>query len=774
MAKVMGKDERRRVAMVADEATLQSMASLEEALRQRFEKLEASGPLTVEESIAHLCAEMERESSRARCLILRQPPKQLLGYVWSMHSLYISGESDEQGDSYQPNKHVIDDMQFMLEFVHAAWSCIGVLADQRCKLNEAEVAEIFDTLTQLRTTTMLYCMMKSRAMAVEAGDRRSGNLAFQAMSAWVNLRGRRYQVLEEEFLKFMLHPHDEVLWKCYGMGADEIAAGVQAIADTSRTGLARAADNVERGMKAAEASGGFESLSADMARQAMDAVDDLINGGICNISRHSKMSKSLLQDLSYLPGENTEFLAEGELRGTPLRTLPALVKPGIRLGEDYYIADGQFVRDVAYRCIQRGVLARDPDYREEWNRRQKRVVEEAFAKIFESHLKGAAIYRSVHFREAKTGNWTETDLLIGMEDVLVVVEAKAGVMAMDSPAEDFGRHMASIERLIVKAYGQCERFLKYMAGADSVPIYELRSGERVKIAELSLGEFRKVLPIGLTVESLSPLSTCLDNLPETSPLLGRHGFMSMSVDDLLVLGRFLPTPGELFHYLELRQEAGAVPDATVIDETEYLGAYISRNRFDTDLQEQRKEAPFVVWNSYSEVVDRYFRGENAGRGRVPRQNYPAELEAILKVLDRKRPKGWLEMDAAIRKLGSDERGNLSKGIAELKRTLGRHDHRRMLIFNGIPIQVWVCASGRPPHEGQVRCQAEVACLIAGAPRTLVLILSYNRKRRIRNVECMSYATPDQTRDDYQELEQEAVAQRTRAIDGESLKRIGWN
>ena len=242
-------------------------------------------------------------------------------------------------------------------------------------------------------------------------------------------------------------------------------------------------------------------------------------------------------------------------------------------------------------------------------------------------------------------------------------------MAMDSPAEDFRRHMASFDRLIVKAYGQCERFLKYLASADRVPIYGLSSGERVKIADLSLGAFRKVLPIGLTVESLSPLSTCLNNLAEISPLLGRHGFMSMSVDDLLVLRRFLPTTGELLHYLEVRQEAGTVPDTTVVDEMEYLGAYISRNRFDTDLQEQRKKAPFVVWNSYSEVVDRYFRGENAGRGRVPRQNYPAELEAILKVLDRKRPKGWLEMDAAIRNLGSDERGNLSNGLAGLKKTL---------------------------------------------------------------------------------------------------------
>ena len=768
----MGKGDSPRTAMVVDEATLQSMASLDEAMRLRFEKLEASGVRTVGEKIAHLCAEMERESSRARRLILRQPPKQLLGYVWSMYHMNALGESEEQGESYRPNKHMFDDMQFMLEFVHAAWSCSAKFADERDKLNEGEIAEIFDTLTELRNTTMLYCMMKSRGMAAEAGEPGRGRLGFQAMAAWVNIRGRRYQVLEEEFLKLMLGPHDEVLRKWYRAGADEIAIEVQAIADVSQTGFSRASEKIELGMKAAEPLGGPEGLSADMATQMRNAVDDLLNGGICNLSRHTNMSETLLRDLSYLPGENTEFLGEGELCGTPLRTLPALVKPGIKLGDDYYIADRQFVRDVAYRCIQRGVCSRDPDYREEWNRRQQRVVEDAFARIFDAQLKGAAIYRSVHYREPNSGNWTETDLLVAMEDVLVVVEAKAGVMAMASPATDFATHLGSVDRLIVKAYGQCERFLKYMASAGSVPIYELRDGERVKITELALGAFRRVLPIGLTVESLSPLSTCLNNLAEISPLLGRHGFMSMSVDDLLVLGRFLPTAGELLHYLEVRQRAGTVPDSTVIDEMEYLGAYISRNRFDTDLLEQRKEAPFVLWNSYSDIVDQYFRGETAGRGSVPRQDYPAELEAILGVLDRKRPKGWLEMDAAIRNLGGDERGNLSRGIAGLKRTLGRFDHRRMMVFNGIPLQVWVCASGRPPHKAEVRRQAEMACLIAAAPRTWVLSVHYDRKRRLRKVECMSYATPSRSRNDYLELEKEAVAQRTRAIDGESFKRIG--
>ena len=83
----------------------------------------------------------------------------------------------------------------------------------------------------------------------------------------------------------------------------------------------------------------------------------------------------------------------------------------------------------------------------------------------------------MYFRETGTANWSETDLVIVMEDVLVIIEAKAGVMAMESPAADFDRYMVRVERLIVSAYRQCERFVKYLASAEKIPIYELQDGQ---------------------------------------------------------------------------------------------------------------------------------------------------------------------------------------------------------------------------------------------------------------------------------------------------------
>ena len=448
----MNKTERPRLAMVVDEATLQNMASLEKALEACFAELKSNGMQSFEEASTHLCAEMVRKSSLARDLILRQPPKELLGYLWSTHFMIIMCEVNELGGSYRPDKNLINDLQFVLEFVHASWSCSAAIGWGHDQLDVVEVSETLATLMDLRNTAMLYCMAKSRGIATETGEEHRADMIFRAMVAWVTLRGRRYQVLEEEFLKFMLRPHDDALRKCYDMGAEDIAAGIQAIANSTRTGLSDAAELIDQRISAAQTIDGTEGIGSDVTAELRRAMEDLLWGGICNLSRHTELTRPLLEDLSYIPGANTEFLREGELRGTPLRTLPSLVKPGIRLGDDYYITDGQFVRDVAYRCIQRGLLAREPGYREEWNRRQKRVVEDAFIRLLGSQLKGAATYSSVYFCEPETGKWLETDLVIVMEDVLVVVEAKAGVMAMESPAEDFDRYMASVVRLIEKSY----------------------------------------------------------------------------------------------------------------------------------------------------------------------------------------------------------------------------------------------------------------------------------------------------------------------------------
>jgi hypothetical protein len=721
---------------------------------------------------------MEDQARTIRDLILPQPPIQLLGYVWAQFHMGILADLREKQEEYRPDKKLVENFQLILEYLHAVWSCHANLADERTPLDEAKAGALFDTFDELKTSNFLYCMSSSAANRSSATE---GKTEFQAKFSWALIRGNRYQVLEEEFFAFVLAPHADALQKIYGMEPNAIAAEIQAMANSIRAGVGESIEMIatrmeethalmaEKKQDMAAAIASLSQTDATFTREVESAFRDLLFGGICNISRHTRLTAPLLEDISYLPGENTVFFAEGEFAGTPMRTLPARVRPGIKLGGDYYIADGTFARDASYRAIQRGLLKRAPEYREEWNRRQKTLIEQAYPAIFTDQLAGATVYSEVYFQDAKTGQWVESDLLIILDDVLFIVEAKAGVMIMHSPATNFDRHERTIRELIIKAYEQCKRFVEYLASDAEVPVYNRRDGEWKEIARLRRGKFRKIFPIGLTVEAFTPFSAMSKELSEIRPILGKYPFVSMSVDDLFVLNRFLPTTGELLHYLDVRQAVAGIPNAMLFDEVEHLGAYISDNRCDISIRNQLKKADMVAWDSFGDVVDKYFEGDTWKTEAAPRQKYPEPLAQTLEALDRRRPVGWLEIDTLLRNFGTEGRNDVAGMIAGLRQTLAAYPARRFQVGEDEPLQFWLCRKGVPLSSDEMRHHAEIGCLAAGSQQIKVLRLFYDEARKITGARCSTFQAPSILQENYAALGRQAEGQRTRRIEFESQR-----
>ena len=650
---------------------------------------------------------MEALALKARDLVLAQPPIRFLGYVLSQfHVAMLLVGTDAAESSYQQKK-AMKTYQLVLEYMHAVWSCHADLPGEAQAVDEGKAGELMEVFAALDIKTMLYCMASAAARIDDGAGGHSADTEFRAKSSWSLIRGHRYQVLEEEFFRFALEPHSDALKSAYGVDSDEIAAGIQRIADAFRAGLSRAAEGIivamERAYGMAKASG--EDIETIMTRLRAEEpehteeighqIQDMLLGGVCNLSRHSGLPAALLDDLSYAPGENTQFFAAGEFAGTPMRALPARSKPGIKLGGSVYATDGQFVRDSAYRAIQWGLWKRLP-YRDEWINRQGRRVEEAYPKIFSHQLRRARSFESVYHKDATTGEWVECDLLLLIDDVLMVIEGKAGVMPMQSPATNFASHERTINELIGKAYKQCARFIEYLASAPEVPLFSLQNSSHVEIARIKRDRFRLILPIGLTIEAFTPFSAMAKELPGIVPILGAHPFISMSVDDLLFLNRFLPTTGQLIHYLTVRQQVASMPKVLLFDEIDHLGAYISRNRFDIDLRKHSKEADLVYWDAFSDTVDHHFEGEHWAERPVPAQSMPAALIRLFEALDRLRPAGWLRIDALLRDYDQTGRENVAAFLEQLEPTLHEHPKRRFLIASDTPLEAWLCRAGAEP------------------------------------------------------------------------------
>lgn len=713
-----------------------------------------------------LQSQMEEIAEEIRELIASQPPVALLGYLLGQIHIALMYEASDDDEAPRLSSQTLHQHQLALEFAHAVWSSEPVLPAESIRLNEEDAAKLLEVFERLSQTTMLYCMASSAAS--HDPERPSlADMQFHARSSWSLIRGHRYQVLEEEFFRYVLRPHDDALRSVYRMDSGEIAASIQGIADSMRVGFSEAAegmmqrfeqantlidetgDDLETVMKAlAAADDTFMSGTADLMK-------DMLFGGTSNLSRHTEMTQPLLEDLCFLPGENTEFYGDGPFRGTPMRTLPARIKPGVKLGDEFYAPEPQFVRDAAYRAIQRGVCGRQPSYRDVWLKRQGVVAEEAFPVIFSKQLSSAALYTSVHYREVESGNWAETDLLIAVEDCLLVVEAKAGTMPLHSPATNFKTHERAIQGLVVKAYRQCQRFIDYLDSAAEVSIYRLADGVYTEIGKLKRADYSSILPIGLTIEAFTPFSAAAKELPEVEPILGNFPFVSMSVDDLFVLNRFLPTAGHLMHYLKVRQAVAGVPSAMLFDEVDHLGAYISRNRIDVDIREALISADLMTLDAFCEVVDRYFEGPEWEAKPVPSQSIPATLERVLTALDALKPRGWLAMDNALRDLCGDARDRISNLISELEPTLREKTQRRFMMDTEEPLQVWLCRTGHPPDATEFRFGAQAACLSLEASQIRVLTLFYDRLGTISQISCAVISTPSPLQGNFDVIRQKA-------------------
>lgn len=686
---------------------------------------------------ASLVTDMEATAAQMREIIVAMPPHDLLGYIYAQHTMKtISGQfADDALHDDDGQKSFISEVQFLLEYVHAVLASDVGPGD--LIFDEAQCAVLFELGRTLREQAMFYAVISSADTKAGAFGADTGEIEFHAKSSWVMIRGNRYQVLEGEFYRYVLAPHNDALLEIYGINAVDVSEGFQALANSSRLGSFNAitvmmkqyesakAFATARGISFENAMGAWREANSGQIDAVDQAVDDMFRGGIANVSVHTKLPPLLLADLAYQRGEEREFFAPGDFTGTPFRTLPARKKPLIKLGSDYYAVDPCFTRDSGYRALLYNLLQRKPDYKKIFEERQKTMSEAAFADILAAQLPRAKVFQELYYKDPASNKWSENDTLILLDDVLFLIEAKAGAAAtIASPALDFGRHVQSVQDLVVKAYKQCERFFNYLDSADDVPLYRLLDGKYLECGRVSRSDYRLMLPIGLTVESFSPFSSYCKALPQIEPLLSKYPFISMSIDDLFVLKRFLPTAGAFAHYMEVRQAVAGKRQARLYDEFDHLGAYLEQNRFDQTIDAQLKDGQInmLVWDGMCEIVDESFEGEDWDSRAFPTQHFPDEVSKLLGALDLTRARGWLAAESHIRNLGGNGRKNLAEMLSSHRQTLIRYPARYFALgAEEQPLFIWLQRDGHPTDWTKVEEKFLAAALAVKASRAIGVI-----------------------------------------------------
>ena len=627
-----------------------------------------------------------------RSKIYELHPQHLIGGLWTKMMISLMEKFHDEGNSSLPNVSAHEkNILFAMEYVHATIASDGIKQTEPLPVSEDEVDELLVLSEQAIAQVFQY---NYASLTKQIGDVDPKFLQLQhiILSNWVLMRGKRYQTMEEEFFNYVLRPHDAILCELYGMGSDELTREIQVAISAMREGLDRARNHIHRmmekvpsraadsGVEIQDKTEVFQNFSSEDRDSTISALDDAFFGGVFNVSKHTKIPDLLLKDLSFEPAEEVHFFDGTKYSGTPLQTLPARIKPLLRLGEDYFCTDPSIVRDELYRSLQRAIIKRKPEYREIWNQRQKSMSEAAFSELMSCNLKYATVLTDVYYPIGKK-RWAETDGVIILDDVLVCLEVKAGTEAYAAPSRNIKSHVNKIEELVVNAYKQVKRFLDYVYGAKSAPLYKKsEDGKYVEVARIRSSELRKIYPIGLTVEAFTPYSSVVNERDDIEAIAGKHNFISMSLDDLMVMKKLFRGTGEFFHYLDVRQALAGMKGVMIFDELDHLGGYISNNRMDQWVQQQlgRDEGfDFVAVDGMQrDILDPYFCHPGWPDCEPPRQLYPSRTQELLNTLEKTGTLGWLSGDSLIRDMNWEDRiqfaDNYNKVLPNLDQKLSTY------------------------------------------------------------------------------------------------------
>lgn len=691
--------------------------------------------------------------------VARLPADKLLHRAWwelSGRALKMEVEADVTTDDAIAYR--------MVDYIQSMVAAVAPLAQQASEVTEEDWAQLrakVDKLFILVNGSYQIGRTATAKLHDPNYDDEAEEFFFRAQSYWCNVRGERYQSLEEAYLKDLFLPHSVVFEELFGITADVFVEELVKILKALTFGVGEAMLELKSfqqdTMAAAQAkiaigqapqSGDFgEFLRAIAAENGWTARGDKIAGvlygfDLFDVGKLTALPKALLDELTWAPGENSTFFADGDYKGWPLRVWPIFKRPFIRLDGRVLCFDLRNLFDHIYRVMQRLIIRLKPDYAETWNRVQQELSETLPLKYLQAILPGATVYRSVYYNwfnepGQKAKNWCETDSLLIYDDYLFIVEARGGAFTHTSPAVDFPAFIKSLQNLILKPATQGKRFLAYLESAEVVEIFDK---DHVAIGQLCKSDFRQISICPVTLDAFTELAAQAQHLRKVGVDVGTRPVWPISIDDLRVYADVFENPLQFLHYVEQRNEAFNSDAVQSNDELDHLGLYLEHNHYSKHAADLRgKEEAVVSFLGYRSNIDRFY-AERLNDPSFPcpiKQKTPLRVLEIVEWLARTAIPGRSRVAAYLLDMAGDERDRLAGVIeSELRaqtmrgRPIGYSLSGRTMI--GYTLFCYT-ASPTTAQKNVALDHTKQAMLVAEQPFRLLLELSYDGRQALEQV-----------------------------------------
>lgn len=389
------------------------------------------------------------------------------------------------------------------------------------------------------------------------------------------MRGDNYQIHQVASLRDLLLPQSDILVKAFGVSGEDLVSELERIWHSLTFGMQEAMESFSSvrtevmddvlehltDETTAEGMNFHEHLQSSLDRlgckdEIESSIGSVFGMDLFDVGYLTSLPNSFLDEFSWMPGQDTDFLAAGEFSGWPLRIWPTFKRPFVKIGGRYYCFDTHSLFDNFFRQIEKKVFQRSEDEKQAWITGRKTISESLPIQYFLRLLPGATVYQEVYYQsQAAPGgpkNWCEADCLILFDNRLFVIEVKAGAFTYTSPATDLPAYISSLKALLQSPAKQGQRFVNYLQSFEVVSIFDASHHE---IAKLTKDNLRAVTICTVTLDPFTEIAAQAQHLHKIGVEIGSFPTWPISLSDLRVFADIFQGPLEFIHFVEQRMRA---------------------------------------------------------------------------------------------------------------------------------------------------------------------------------------------------------------------------
>jgi hypothetical protein len=340
------------------------------------------------------------------------------------------------------------------------------------------------------------------------------------------------------------------------------------------------------------------------------AGNELLDSIWLDPANRSVFTTEQIADSSGLPGERVQRILEGFsflitgrsatdgvqsfLAGsTPFRSLPILRDPSGSMVVVHESLLAPSIRERVELLLKRS--SRWNDYQVH----RARILEEDALRYLATIFPTAQVHHGLkHFvpnpksatEELLPSGYTkrvEGDGLLVIDDVAIVVEAKAGSVALPRRISDPVALTRDLKSIITKAQSQSERMRSRIL---------IDGGLRLEDDSwLDLGQVREVQTIAVSLEDLSGIATVTSELVDAGFLNSDHLPWIVSLHDLRIVSELVDRPSEFLLYLRRRTERRVTERFHAVDEMDFFLEFFNKGLYvEPDPDQVTKDLPHLA------------------------------------------------------------------------------------------------------------------------------------------------------------------------------------